>query len=31
MGTTPDETAAFLKTEIAKWGKVIRDADVKVE
>ena len=31
MGTTPDETAAFLKEEIAKWGKVIRDANVKVE
>ena len=31
MGTTPDETATFLKEEIAKWGKVIREANVKVE
>ena len=29
--TTPNEFAAFVKTEIAKWGKVIRDAGVKVD
>ena len=31
IGNTPDEAGAFLKEEIAKWGKVIRDANVKVE
>ncbi len=28
--TTPEEFAAFQKKEIAKWGKVIRDAHVTV-
>ena len=27
--TTPDEFAAFLKKEIAKWGKVIKEAGIK--
>jgi tripartite-type tricarboxylate transporter receptor subunit TctC len=26
---TPDELDAFIRSEIAKWGKVIRDADIK--
>ncbi|MBL8381542.1 MAG: tripartite tricarboxylate transporter substrate binding protein [Burkholderiales bacterium] len=30
-GGTPEEAAAFLRTEVAKWGKVIRDANVKVD
>ena len=30
-GTTPGELAAFLKSEIDKWGPVIRDARIKVE
>jgi len=30
-GTTPAELAAFLKSEIDKWGPVIRDARIKVE
>ena len=30
-GTTPAETKAFLKSEIAKWGEVIRKADVKID
>ena len=29
--TTPEEFAAYLKYEIAKWGKVARDAGAKVE
>jgi tripartite-type tricarboxylate transporter receptor subunit TctC len=29
--TTPGEFAAFQKAEIAKWGKVIRDAGVRVD
>lgn len=28
---TPEKHAAFLKSEIAKWGKVIREAGVRVE
>ena len=31
VGNTPEEAAAFLKDEVAKWGKVIRDANVRVE
>lgn len=27
--TTPEEFAAFLKREIAKWGKVIKEAGIK--
>jgi tripartite-type tricarboxylate transporter receptor subunit TctC len=30
-GNTPQVFAAFVKAEIAKWGKVIRDADVRAE
>lgn len=30
-GGTPEEAAIFLKNEVAKWGKVIKDANVKVE
>jgi tripartite-type tricarboxylate transporter receptor subunit TctC len=28
---TPEQFAAFQKTEIAKWAKTIRDANIKVE
>ena len=28
---TPEEMGAYLKSEIAKWGKVIREAGVKAE
>ncbi len=30
-GSTSAELAAFLQSEIAKWGPVIRDAQIKVE
>jgi tripartite-type tricarboxylate transporter receptor subunit TctC len=30
-GSTPAELAAFLKSEIAKWGPVIQEAKIKVE
>jgi tripartite-type tricarboxylate transporter receptor subunit TctC len=30
-GTTPEQFAAQIKSEIAKWGKVIRDAHIKAE
>jgi len=31
LGNTPKEALEFLKVEIAKWGKVIRTAKVKVD
>jgi tripartite-type tricarboxylate transporter receptor subunit TctC len=31
VGGTPEEFRAFIRSEIAKWQKVIRDAGVKVE
>lgn len=30
-GDTPEEFAAFIRSEIAKWGKVIKDAKIKIE
>jgi tripartite-type tricarboxylate transporter receptor subunit TctC len=31
VADTPAEFAAFLKAEDDKWGKVIRDAGIKIE
>ncbi len=31
IGSTPQQFAAFLKAETQKWGKVIRDAGIKLE
>lgn len=31
VGSTPKEFAAFLKAEMQKWGKVIKDAGIKLE
>jgi len=31
IANTPDEFAAQIRAEIAKWGQVIKDAKVKVE
>ena len=31
IADTPDKHAAFLKSELAKWGKVIQEAGVKAE
>ena len=30
-GSTPEEFAAFVDAEIEKWGKIIRDANIKPE
>ncbi len=30
-GSTPAETAAFVKTEVEKWGKVVKSAHVTIE
>ena len=29
--TTPDEFGSFIRTETAKWAKVVKDANVKVD
>ncbi len=31
LGSTPDEFAVFLRKEIPRWKKIVKDADVKVE
>ena len=31
VGNTPEEFAAYLKSEIAKWGKVVRESGAKVD
>jgi len=31
VGSTPDEFAAFLKKEDAKWGEVVRKGDIKLD
>ncbi|MEK6592257.1 MAG: tripartite tricarboxylate transporter substrate binding protein [Pseudomonadota bacterium] len=31
VGNSPAEFAAFIKSEHAKWGKVIRDANVRID
>jgi tripartite-type tricarboxylate transporter receptor subunit TctC len=31
LGNPPDEFAAYLRAEVAKWGKVIRQAGIRVE
>jgi tripartite-type tricarboxylate transporter receptor subunit TctC len=31
IGNTPEECTAFFKAEMAKWGKVIKDAGLKAE
>jgi tripartite-type tricarboxylate transporter receptor subunit TctC len=31
VGSSPQEFAAFLKVEMQKWSKVIRDAGIKPE
>ncbi|MGZ8155914.1 MAG: tripartite tricarboxylate transporter substrate-binding protein [Burkholderiales bacterium] len=31
MPTTPEEAAAFIRTEVAKWSKLLKEADIPVE
>ena len=31
IGSTPDELAAYIRSELAKWGKVIKAAGIKPE
>ena len=30
-GNTPEQFAAFIKIEIVKWGKVAKDANIKID
>jgi len=29
--TTPEEAAAFIRSEVAKWARVLKDANIPVE
>ena len=31
LGSTPEEFAAFVKSEYAKWGVVVKEAGIKAE
>ena len=31
VGSTPEETTAFLRSELARWGKVIRERGITME
>ena len=31
IGSTPEELAKFMKSEITKWAKVVQDANVQVD
>jgi tripartite-type tricarboxylate transporter receptor subunit TctC len=31
VGNTPEETTAFIRDEISKWTRVIKDAGIKLE
>jgi len=31
LGNTPREAMEFLKVEIARWGKVIKQVGIKIE
>ena len=31
VANTPDEWAARIKVEIEKWGKVVKDANLRIE
>jgi tripartite-type tricarboxylate transporter receptor subunit TctC len=30
-GESPQEFAAFIRAEMAKWGRLIKDANIKIE
>jgi hypothetical protein len=31
VGDTPEEFSLYIRNEIAKWGKVVRDANIKAD
>jgi len=31
IGNSPEECSAFFKSEMAKWGKIIKDAGLRAE
>jgi tripartite-type tricarboxylate transporter receptor subunit TctC len=30
VGSSPDQFAAYLRAEVAKWAKVVREADIRI-
>ena len=30
VGNSPDQFAAYLRAEVAKWAKVVREADIRI-
>jgi hypothetical protein len=31
VGGSPDQFAGFMRTETAKWGRIVRDSGAKVD
>jgi len=31
VGSTPEELVCYLQAEIAKWGPIIRDANIRLD
>jgi len=31
VGSTPEEFVSFLRAEIAKWSKVVKEANIRIE
>ena len=31
VGNTPEEYTAFIKAEQTKWGKIVREANIRIE
>ena len=31
VGSTPEELARYLQAEVAKWGPIIRDANIRLD
>jgi tripartite-type tricarboxylate transporter receptor subunit TctC len=31
VGNTPDQFAAFMRSETVKWGKIVKDSGAKVD
>jgi hypothetical protein len=31
MPTSPEDAAAFIGSEVAKWGKLLKDANIPLE
>lgn len=31
VGNTPEQFAALIQEELAKWGKLVKDANIKID